>query len=113
MITLTCLKISTVCSASFTKSLWKTDWAEMSDKDLYLYNSNDDYDWGELKIWIPELEGIKICHAVNEIRVYHANGYSVPDLLRMNNFWCEVKATCAQERLSRTAAKVRSVRFSC
>ena len=83
---------SPTCGASFTKSLRKTDRVEMSDKDLYLYNSDDDHDWGELKIWIPELEGIKICNAVNEICVYHTNGYSVPDLLRMNNFWCEVKA---------------------
>lgn len=76
--------------ASFTKSLRKTDRVEMSDKELDLYNSDDEMDWGELKIWIPELEGIKICHAVNEICVYD-NGYSVPDLLRMNSFWREVK----------------------
>ena len=84
---------SPVCGASFTKSLRKTDRPEMSDKELDLYNRADDFDWGELKIWIPELEGIKICHAVGEICVYHTNGYSVPDLLRMNNFCCEVKAT--------------------
>lgn len=81
---------SPTCGASFTKSLRKTDRIEMSDKELYLYNSDDEDDWGELKIWIPELEGIKICHAVNEICVYD-NGYSVPDLLRMSSFWCEVK----------------------
>ena len=65
----------------------------MSDKELDFYNRADDFDWGELKIWIPELEGIKICHAVGEICAYHTNGYSVPDLLRMNNFSCEAKAT--------------------
>lgn len=84
---------SPVCGASFSKSLCKTDRPEMSDKELDFYNRADDFDWGELKIWIPELEGIKICHAVGEICVYHTNGYSVPDLLRMNNFSCEVKAT--------------------
>lgn len=81
---------SPTCGASFTKSLLETDRIEMSDKELYLYNSDDEDDWGELKIWIPELEGIKICHAVNEICVYD-NSYSVPDLLRMNSFWCEVQ----------------------
>ena len=104
---------SPVCGASFMKSLLKTDLVEMSDKDLYLYNSDDDYDWGELKIWIPELEGITICHAVNEICVYHANGYSVPDLPRMNNLWRKVKVTSARELSSRIAAKERSGRFFC
>lgn len=78
-----------LAGASFSKDLKKSDRPEMSDMELELYNSYDD-DWHELKNWIPELEGIKICNAVNEICVY--NQYSVVDLLRMNDFWTEVKA---------------------
>lgn len=80
-----------LAGASFSKSFRQTDRPQMSDKELDLDNSDDTCDWGELKIWIPELEDIKICHAVNEICVYN-HGYSVADLLRMNDFWCEVKA---------------------
>lgn len=81
---------SPACGASFSKGLLKTDRLEMSDRELDLCNSGDEHGWNELKIRIPELEGIKICNAVNEICVY--NSYSVADLLRMNDFWCEVKA---------------------
>lgn len=76
--------------ASYSKSFGKTDRPEMTDSELEFANRYDYNDWGEIKIWIPELEGIKICNAVNEICVYE-NGYSVADLLRMNYFWCEVK----------------------
>ena len=75
---------------SFVKNYCSSDSPKFSDMDLELSNGNDDYDWGELEIWIPELAGIKICKAVNEICV--CNKYSVADLLRMNDFWCEVKA---------------------
>lgn len=77
--------------ASLTKGFRKSDKPEMSDKELELDNEMDRFCWGELKLSIPELEEIEICCAVNEICVYD-NGYSVPDLLRMNDFWCEVKA---------------------
>ena len=77
--------------ASFSKGFRREDKPEMSDKELELDNEMDRFCWGELRLSIPEVEGIKICHAVNEICVYD-NGYSVPDLLRMNDFWCEVKA---------------------
>lgn len=81
-----------LAGASFSKSFRQTDRPQMSDKELELDNRYDNAcDWGELKIWVPELESIKICHAVNEICVYN-HGYSVADLLRMNDFWCEVKA---------------------
>lgn len=77
--------------ASFSKSFRKSDRPEMTDKELELDNIDDRIDHHEMKIWIPELEGIRICNAVNEICVYDT-GYSVADLLRMNDFWCEVKA---------------------
>ena len=76
-----------LAGASYSKSFRSTDRPEMSDEELELDNR---YGWGEMKIWIPELDGIDICNAVNEMRVY--NNYSVADLLRMNDFWCEVKA---------------------
>ena len=79
------------CGASFSKSIQKGDKPEMSDKELELDNDMDKVYHGELKYSAPELEGIEICNAVNEICVYD-NGYSIPDLLRMDNFWCEVKA---------------------
>lgn len=77
--------------ASFAKSFRKSDRPEMTDRELELDNTDDRTDHHEMKIWIPELEGIRICNAVNEICVYDT-GYSVADLLRMNDFWCEVKA---------------------
>lgn len=77
--------------ASFSKSFRKSDTPEMTDRELELDNSDDRIDHHEMKIWIPELEGIRICNAVNEICVYDT-GYSVADLLRMNDFWCNVKA---------------------
>lgn len=83
---------SPLAGASFSKGFRKTDRPEMSDRELELDNDSDAFDWSELKITIPELDGIKICNAVNAMCVYD-NGYSVPDLLRMNDFWCEVKAT--------------------
>ena len=82
---------SPLAGVSFSKGFRKTDRPEMSDRELELDNDSDAFDWCELKIMVPELEGIKICNAVNEMCVYD-NGYSVPDLLRMNDFWCEVKA---------------------
>lgn len=77
--------------ASFSKSFRKGDKPEMSDKELELDNEMDEIYHGELRLSVPELEGIEICNAINEICVYD-NGYSVPDLLRMNDFWYEVKA---------------------
>ena len=77
--------------ASFSKGFRREDKPGMSDKELELDNDMDIFCWGELRLSIPEVDGIEICHAVNEICVYD-NGYAVPDLLRMNDFRCEVKA---------------------
>ena len=83
-------KDAPLAGSSYSKSFRKTDTLDMSDRELELYNRYDDLWWNEMEIWIPELAGIKICNAVNEICVY--NKYSAADLLRMNDFWCEVKA---------------------
>lgn len=63
----------------------------MSDEGLQLDNTYDKYYyWSEIKDWIPEVIDIKICNAINEMLIY--NKYSVADLLRMNDFRCEVKS---------------------
>ena len=38
-----------------------------------------------------ELEDICICHAVHDICTHKP--YSIPDLLRMNDFWVEAEVT--------------------
>lgn len=37
----------------------------------------------------PEFDDIVICHAVHDLTNHKA--YSIPDLLRLNDFWCEVQ----------------------
>ena len=37
----------------------------------------------------PEFQDIIICHAVHDLTNHKA--YSIPDLLRLNDFWCEVQ----------------------
>ena len=79
-----------LAGASYSKNFRTTDSPKMSDKELELDNGYDKSGWSEIKIWIPELKDMMICNAVNEMRVY--NNYSVADILRMNDFWSEVKA---------------------
>lgn len=80
-----------LAGASYSKCFLKTDTPEMSDEGLQLDNTYDKYYyWSEIKDWIPEVIDIKICNAINEMLIY--NKYSVADLLRMNDFRCEVKA---------------------
>ena len=52
-----------------------------------------------------EFKDICICHAVHELCQHKM--YSIPDLLRMNDFWCEVRVT--HQLLSDRDGK----RFSC
>lgn len=64
----------------------------MSDKELGYENSLDDgTTWAEGPLWHPAFEQVCICHAVHDICTHKS--YSIPDLLRMNNFWYEVKIT--------------------
>lgn len=39
----------------------------------------------------PEFKNITICYAVHDICTHRP--YSIPDLLRLNDFWCEVELT--------------------
>ncbi len=75
------------------KSIEPTDRPDMSDAELGFANPLDDGDsWAEGWLWHDSLKDICICHAVHAVCT-HLSGYSIPDLLRMNDFWCEVKTT--------------------
>ena len=60
----------------------------MSMKELGLDNSIDDgQSWDHIGLF----KDICVCHAIYSLR--NDNLYSYPDILRMNDFWCEVKVT--------------------
>ncbi len=64
----------------------------MSPKELGIDNFLDDgQSWAEGCLKREEFKDICICHAVHDLCT-HKN-YSIPDLLRMNDFWCEVRIT--------------------
>ena len=42
--------------------------------------------------WGVELEHIVVCHAVHDICTHKP--YSIPDLLRLNDFWVEAHLVC-------------------
>ncbi len=52
---------------------------------------NDGTTWAEASLDQPAFRHICICYAVHDICTHKY--YSIPDLLRMNDFWCEVKIT--------------------
>lgn len=70
--------------------------AGMTDKELSCDNMlDDDIDnWAEAWLNHDRLSHIKFCHAVHAL-VTHLN-YSIPDVLRINNFKIEVKLTLQQ-----------------
>ena len=70
--------------------------------DNYL---DDGESWDEAPLNRPEFEDICICHAVHDLCCHKL--YSIPDLLRMNDFWVEVKVT--HQHIVNQAGK----RFSC
>lgn len=62
----------------------------MSDAELGFADDFDDGStWAEGLLDHPAFKHICICHAVHDICTHKS--YSIPDLLRMNDFWCEVK----------------------
>lgn len=61
---------------------------EMTAKDLSLENHLDDGVSWDHAGWF---EGFCICHAIYSLT--SDNLFSFPDVLRMNDFWCEVKVT--------------------
>ena len=65
---------------------------DMDPKEFGLENFLDDgQSWAEGVFVREEFKDICICHAVHELCQHKM--YSIPDLLRMNDFWCEVKVT--------------------
>jgi len=65
---------------------------DMDPKEFGLENFLDDgQSWAEGLFDREEFKDICICHAVHEMCQHKM--YSIPDLLRMNDFWCEVKVT--------------------
>jgi len=65
---------------------------DMTDEELGFENCLDDgTTWDEGWLRHPALHHICICHAVHDLCIHKK--YSIPDLLRMNDFWCEVGIT--------------------
>ena len=66
---------------------------EATDEELECVDTLDDgRTWAEGCLNIPEFEHICVCYAVHDICTHKP--YSIPDLLRMNDFWVEVNLTC-------------------
>lgn len=75
--------------ASAHKSFNKNDSPEMSDAELGFEDWSDDgTSWAEGWLRCKEFDHICICHAIHDICTH--KHYSIPDLLRLNDFWCEV-----------------------
>ncbi|MBR5035016.1 MAG: hypothetical protein IKX71_06890 [Bacteroidales bacterium] len=63
---------------------------EMPVSEFGLENYLDDGNsWAAGALTREQFKDICICHAVHDLCVHKC--YSLPDLLRMNDFWCEVK----------------------
>ncbi|MDE7102301.1 MAG: hypothetical protein K2O37_05850 [Bacteroidales bacterium] len=76
------------------KSIKLDDAPDMSNEELgFRDNLNDGDDWGRDTFLggYSAFNHICICHAIHAICSHQP--YSIPDLLRMNDFWCEVKVT--------------------
>ena len=52
---------------------------------------DDGQSWNEAPLNLPEFKDICICHAVHNFCC--RKSYSIPDLLRMNDFWIDIKIT--------------------
>ena len=78
--------------STLAKSIEPDDNPSMSDAELGFADDFDDGStWAEGWLDHPAFKHICICHAVHDICTHKS--YSIPDLLRMNDFWCEVKIT--------------------
>lgn len=61
---------------------------EMNDEQLGCVNDMDDgTTWAEGWLRHPKLAHICICHAAHSLVCHHA--FSIPDMLRINDFWVE------------------------
>lgn len=78
--------------STLAKSIEPDDTPSMSDAELGFADDLDDgTTWAEACLDHPAFKHICICHAVHDICTHKS--YSIPDLLHMNDFWCEVKIT--------------------
>lgn len=76
------------CSASYRLDLNP----DMTAEEYGLYDFlNNDTTWAESWLDREEFKEICICHAVHDLCTHKY--YSIPDLLRMNDFWIEIKIT--------------------
>lgn len=65
----------------------------MTDEQLQCVDVWDDgVTWAEGHLRRPELEHVIVCHAVHDICTHKP--YSIPDLLRLNDFWVEAHLVC-------------------
>jgi len=53
---------------------------------------DDGVSWAEGNLCNSAFNDIVICHAAHSICTHHP--YSIPDLLRINSYWIDVKVTC-------------------
>lgn len=71
------------------KNLDRSDTPDSTDKELGFDDWSDDgTTWADGWLHHPALDNICICHAVHDVCTHKP--YSIPDVLRMNDFWCEV-----------------------
>ena len=67
--------------------------SDMTDEQLQCVDVWDDgVTWAEGHLRRAELEHIVVCHAVHDICTHKP--YSIPDLLRLNDFWVEAHLIC-------------------
>ena len=67
--------------------------SDMTDEQLHCVDVWDDgVTWAEGHLRRPELEHIIVCHAIHDICTHKP--YSIPDLLRLNDFWVEAHLVC-------------------
>lgn len=67
--------------------------SDMTDEQLHCVDVWDDgVTWAEGHLRRPELKHIIVCHAVHDICIHKP--YSIPDLLRLNDFWAEAHLIC-------------------
>lgn len=71
----------------------EADWHALECIYLHSLNLDDNLSWNNDYPFIGrgELEDINICYAVHNLTDHL--GYSIPDLIRLNDFWAEVRLT--------------------
>lgn len=64
----------------------------MTEKELRIDDFLDDGEpWTEYPLHHPALQNILVCYATHVFCSHH--DFSIPDLLRLNDFWVEIRAT--------------------